>query len=292
MVLGGGNAIDRPAKSLTLAPDHLAFFPYVTFAASMFRAIPISARLLLRLAVTFSNSACRKSIEFWESSMDSPFVSAIVPWPLDWAPVGFAACNGQQLSVNQYMALYSLIGVTYGGTPSTSFNLPDLRGRTIMGFGTQTNPPGATYTLGQHGGAEQSSLATNNLPPLPPHTHGASFTPTGGGPLSVSVDITAAAVSSNSVNTPANEATYYLSGSTTNIGPTQLKGPLTTTAPSAGSTASLGGVSGSGGGITGGVVSVQSSSAYSGSPAPFENRPPYLVLNFIIAVNGLYPPRP
>lgn len=225
--------------------------------------------------------------------MDSPFVSAIVPWPLDWAPVGFAACNGQQLAVNQYMALYSLIGLTYGGTANVNFNVPDLRGRMMVGMGLQVNPPGTNYQLGQWGGIETNTLVSNNLPTLPPHTHGATFTPTGGGSGSaVTVNITAAPVGANSVATPAAGTTYYLSGSTPSVGAAQLRGPLTTTAPGTGTTATLGGVSGGGGGITGGTVGIQGASAYVGSPQAFENRSPFLVLNFIIAVNGLYPPRP
>jgi microcystin-dependent protein len=228
--------------------------------------------------------------------MDSPFVSAIVPWPLDWAPVGFAACNGQQLAVNQYMALYSLIGVTYGGTANVNFNVPDLRGRMMVGMGLQPNPPGTNYQLGQWGGVETNTLITNNLPPMPPHTHGATFTPTGGGggtPLSVTVDLVGGAPTATTTNTVAAGTSPYYLGST-NPGVTAVKGPYTTTAPTAATKAPLGGItaSGGGGGITGGTVGIQGASAYSGSPQAFENRSPFLVLNFIIAVNGLYPPRP
>jgi len=277
--------------------------------------------------------------------MDSPFVSAIVPWPLDWAPVGFAACNGQQLAVNQYMALYSLIGVTYGGSANVNFNVPDLRGRTMVGMGLQVNPPGTNYQLGQFGGIETNTLVTNNLPSLPPHTHGATFTPTGGGssgsatasgnvslPFSTNANLTFSSPASLALSGTADvQVTTVSSGSAsatpgpsnTTLGPTAFGSakpyqpattsnmmsltpgaPLTGTASgtvsgtatgtvlgTASGTVSLP-VSGSTGGITGGTVGIQGASAYSGSPQAFENRQPFLVLNFIIAVNGLYPPRP
>ncbi|HYC01652.1 MAG TPA: tail fiber protein [Azospirillaceae bacterium] len=261
--------------------------------------------------------------------MDSPFVSAIVPWPLDWAPVGFAACNGQQLAVNQYMALYSLIGVTYGGSANVNFNVPDLRGRTTVGMGLQVNPPGTNYQLGQFGGTETNTLVTNNLPSLPPHTHGATFTPTGGGGSgtptaagTVTVPVTGTATTSGTVtgamqasqntnatggsNTPSTGSIlgspsstltkiYASSGAgaapVVNLANIASTGTLTGTIQGTASGTISVAVTGATG-ITGGTVGVQGASAYVGSPQAFENRQPFLVLNFIIAVNGLYPPRP
>lgn len=67
------------------------------------------------------------------------YIGTILPWAMDFAPQGWALCQGQSLQISQYQALYSLIGVKYGGNGTTTFNLPDLRGRFPVGMGG-TNP--------------------------------------------------------------------------------------------------------------------------------------------------------
>lgn len=79
---------------------------------------------------------------------------------------GWALCEGQLLAIAQYTALFSLLGTTFGGDGRTTFGLPDLRGRGIVGVG---NGPGLTPTTwGQRGGVESVTLTT---PQLPSHTH-------------------------------------------------------------------------------------------------------------------------
>ena len=67
------------------------------------------------------------------------------------------------MDVSKNQALFSLLGMTYGGNGSTTFNLPDLRGRAIVG----ANPMQADYTLGHAGGAETVAITTAQMPPIP-----------------------------------------------------------------------------------------------------------------------------
>jgi len=81
------------------------------------------------------------------------------------APTGWMPCDGRSLQINQYAALYSLLGTAFGGT-ATTFNLPDLRGRVAVSQGV--NAQGKVYTRGKAGGAEAVTLAAEQLPP---HNH-------------------------------------------------------------------------------------------------------------------------
>jgi microcystin-dependent protein len=84
----------------------------------------------------------------------------------NFAPVGWAFCNGQLLPINQNQALFAILGVTYGGDGRTTFGLPDLRGRAPIHFGQGTDLQ--NYTLGQSGGVETVTLLTTQMPT---HTH-------------------------------------------------------------------------------------------------------------------------
>src|SRR5579872_2904742 len=98
--------------------------------------------------------------------MDQPFIGAIVLFCGNFAPAGWALCNGQLLSISQWTALFSILGTTYGGNGTTNFALPDLRGRVPIHPGQ--GPGLSPYTLGQTGGVETVSLSINNLPA---HSH-------------------------------------------------------------------------------------------------------------------------
>lgn len=98
--------------------------------------------------------------------MSDQFYGEIRMFGGNYAPQGWALCQGQPLQINQYDALYSLIGTTYGGDGVTTFNLPDLRGRVPVHMGTG---PGLTQrTIGQSLGTENVALTTDTLPT---HTH-------------------------------------------------------------------------------------------------------------------------
>jgi microcystin-dependent protein len=84
----------------------------------------------------------------------------------NFAPRGWALCNGQALSIAQNQALFSLLGVQFGGNGTTNFNLPDLRGRTSVSWGQSTL--GTNYTEGGNGGSESITMTAQQLPV---HTH-------------------------------------------------------------------------------------------------------------------------
>ena len=93
--------------------------------------------------------------------MSEPFLAEVRMVGFNFAPRGWAFCDGQILPINQNQSLYSLLGTTYGGDGRTSFALPDLRGRTPIHVGN-------SHLLGQKSGAEVYTLSTDELPG---HTH-------------------------------------------------------------------------------------------------------------------------
>lgn len=94
--------------------------------------------------------------------MAEPFIGEIRMFGGNFAPLGWAFCNGQLLAIAQYDALYALIGTTYGGDGQTTFALPDLRGRIPihMGTGGGLSP----RTLGESSGTETVTLTSDQLP--------------------------------------------------------------------------------------------------------------------------------
>ncbi len=96
--------------------------------------------------------------------MTDPFIGEIQIFPFGFVPRGWAQCNGQLLPINQYQALFSLLGTMYGGDGRTTFALPDLRGRAPLGVG-----PG--YDQGQRAGEEAHTLYVAEMPA---HGHGAT----------------------------------------------------------------------------------------------------------------------
>lgn len=89
-----------------------------------------------------------------------PILGSIGIFAGNFAPRGWHFCHGQLLPISQYEALFSLIGTIYGGDGRTSFGLPDLRGRSIIGAG---DGPGLSHIqLGQRGGRETIQIETNN----------------------------------------------------------------------------------------------------------------------------------
>ena len=96
-----------------------------------------------------------------------PFIGMIVMFGGNFAPRGWALCDGQLLPIAQNAALFSILGTTYGGDGRTTFGLPDLRGRVPMHPG---NGPGlSSRRLGERGGAENVQLNVNQMPS---HNHG------------------------------------------------------------------------------------------------------------------------
>ena len=98
--------------------------------------------------------------------MAEPFIGQIEAFAFNFAPKNWALCAGQILPINQYQALFSLLGTTFGGNGTTTFALPDLRGRIADGSGQ--GPGLQNYALGQQGGQETHTLTVAETPS---HSH-------------------------------------------------------------------------------------------------------------------------
>ncbi|HEY1796185.1 MAG TPA: tail fiber protein [Stellaceae bacterium] len=102
--------------------------------------------------------------------MSQPFVGQVQPFGFQFAPRNWALCNGQLIAITQNTTLFALLGTTYGGNGTTTFQLPDLRSRVPIHQGTFA---GNTYSLGEIAGTENVSLTQANLPQ---HVHSFSGT--------------------------------------------------------------------------------------------------------------------
>jgi microcystin-dependent protein len=98
--------------------------------------------------------------------MADPFVAEIRIFPFNFAPRGWAWCDGQVMPISQNTALFSLLGTTYGGDGKSSFALPDLQGRAVMHPGQ--GPGLSLHDLGESGGSETVTLLESEIPA---HTH-------------------------------------------------------------------------------------------------------------------------
>jgi microcystin-dependent protein len=184
------------------------------------------------------------------------FVGEIRLFPFNFAPLGWALCQGQLMPINQNTALFSLLGTMYGGNGTSNFALPDLRGRATMSFGQGAGL--TSRTQGEVGGAESVALTASTMPA---HTHAL----TAGGTLKGK---NAAGDSRSPVGTvPA--------------------------ADSSGATATYSNATPDASMKTGGVAfSGQAVASNTGGGAAHENRQPYLTLNYCIALSGVFPTRP
>src|ERR1700694_6021576 len=99
--------------------------------------------------------------------MSSPFVAEIRMWACNFAPTGWAMCNGQLLPISQNTALFSLLGTTYGGDGKSNFALPNLQGNVPMHPGQ--GPGLSLHDLGETGGSETVTLLESEIPA---HAHG------------------------------------------------------------------------------------------------------------------------
>jgi microcystin-dependent protein len=95
-----------------------------------------------------------------------PYVGEIRMFAGNFAPSGWASCDGQQMPISENDTLFQLIGTTYGGDGESTFNLPNLQSRVPVHWGNSTT--GRTYQLGEMAGAEQVTVTTQQMPL---HTH-------------------------------------------------------------------------------------------------------------------------
>lgn len=96
----------------------------------------------------------------------TPYVGEIRMFAGNFAPAGWALCNGQTMPISENDVLFQLIGTTYGGDGEENFNLPNLQSRFPMHMGT--GPDGTTYQIGEMAGVEQVTLASQQIPA---HSH-------------------------------------------------------------------------------------------------------------------------
>jgi microcystin-dependent protein len=189
------------------------------------------------------------------------FLSFIGLWPLKWAPKYWALCWGQTVTISENTSLFALLGITYGGDGITNFKLPDFRGRVPLGYGSGVGlTPNA---MGWFGGFERVQLDQTQLPA---HKHTAALS-------SVGVKFMASTEPGTQTTPGVDNATTL--GSTVGRPSDKLYNSKT-------ATVELSGVS-----TNGGTVSVQDT----GLNQYHENRQPYLVTNYIMCMQGIFPSR-
>src|ERR1700755_2027241 len=121
-----------------------------------------------------------------------PFVAEIRIFPFNFAPKGWAWCNGQILPLSQNTALFSLLGTTYGGDGKSTFALPDMQGNAAMHPGQ--GPGLSLHDLGEIGGSETVSLLESEIPS---HSHSLNASARDGGVRSPGAQLVAAGVGVN-----------------------------------------------------------------------------------------------
>lgn len=165
--------------------------------------------------------------------MSTPYIGEIRATSFNFPPKGWALCNGQILPINQNQALFSILGTTYGGNGTTTFALPDLRGRVPLHAGNNVN-------LGERLGEEAHTLT---IAEMPVHTHGVNGT----GETADSGQPNGALWASNTGQSP------YSSSANAQMANNAI--------------------------------------VPAGGNQPHNNMSPYLTVNFIIALVGIYPSR-
>jgi len=183
--------------------------------------------------------------------MSEPFIGQIIQGGWNYAPRGYAMCNGQQMAISQNSALFALLGTTFGGNGQTTFNLPDLQGRSMTHWG---NGAGLSpVTLGQNGGTQNVTLTMSNLPG---HTHSLNVS---GTVKSTLQQATQNAVIARSVDIDTsvngNPAIYAPAGTAVDTS------------------------------LAGGSIGM------TGNSQPFSNLSPYLAVTHVIALQGIFPSR-
>jgi microcystin-dependent protein len=175
--------------------------------------------------------------------MADPFVAEIRIYGFNFAPKGWAFCDGQLLPISQNTALFSLLGTVYGGNGKSTFGLPNLQGCAPMAPGQ--GPGLSLHDLGETAGEDTVTLLQSEIPS---HTHS----------IMAAANLATTAVPSPSVGPSRSRGTnLYQSNTSQNI----VQMALQSLAPA-------------GGGL------------------PHNNLMPYLTLNFCIAMQGIFPPRP
>lgn len=192
------------------------------------------------------------------------FIAMIKLFGGNFAPRGWALCNGQIFSIAQNTALFSILGTTYGGNGQTTFALPNLQGKTAVGAGVGQG--GTNYVLGQVAGTESISILTTNMPA---HIH----------PIT-NVSLTLPANADNSV---ANSA---LAG-----GNRLANSPKTGSGPNAATLNTYTSATANPVYVGGQTATASGQTASTGGSLPISIMQPYLALTYIICLEGIFPSR-
>jgi microcystin-dependent protein len=147
--------------------------------------------------------------------MNEPYIGAIVMFGGNFAPSGWALCNGQLLAISSNTALFSILGTTFGGDGIRTFGLPNLQGRVPIHPGSGAGL--STYVLGEIGGAQQVTLNTSNLPPHSHPVNASSATAGRGGNVPTGNLLATASGTTTEIYAPGNPGTTM---SQQMIGPT------------------------------------------------------------------------
>ena len=197
--------------------------------------------------------------------MSEVYVGQIRQGGWNFAPFQNAMCNGQLMAISQNAALFSLLGTNFGGNGTSTFGLPDLRGRVMIHQGTLAG--GSQYVVGEIAGTENASVLSSNMPQ---HTHTATFTSTS--TLNVS-----GAQPKASLQAPVAAAQLGHSDDRAGIGAL----PAIYCPPGTATTVSLGGLN------VAGNVTVQPT----GNSLPISILNPFTTVTAIIALFGIFPSR-
>ncbi|SHK52164.1 Microcystin-dependent protein [Clostridium cavendishii DSM 21758] len=219
------------------------------------------------------------------------FIGTILPWAGTYAPQDWLFCDGRQMQISTNSALYAVIGTTYGGDGRNYFNLPDLRGRVMIGGG-RNQASNRDWILGQAKNGNMQTTITNSNMPAHNHAITNTVTPNSETTIPVSLDI------GIPVNTsPSNTTTTNVpSNNNCTLGVSKTAPPqnssvnmYTTSEPTPNATLRPFNITKN---INIPATTVNSSCANTGSGTPINIQPDSLCLNFIICVSGLFPPRP
>ncbi len=173
-------------------------------------------------------------------------IGVVTCFAADFAPKYWATCDGQILPIAQNQALFSILGTAFGGNGTTTFALPDLRGRTAISAGQLSG--GSFYQVGQPVGNETTTMTQNNMPI---HTHSGAFA------SKLTADADAGSQVEAEFGFPAQYGSAYATTANATMAPAAYAVTI---------------------GLTGGNL-------------PIPTRSPYLVINYIICLQGIFPSR-
>ncbi|MFZ6818479.1 phage tail protein [Undibacterium sp. Ji22W] len=221
------------------------------------------------------------------------FMGTVLPVAFNYPPRGWLFCNGQTIPISQNSAMFALLGTMYGGDGQVTFGIPDLRGRVVVG--SQGAGPGiSNVSQGEKAGVNSVTVIANgnvsftlNTANLPAHNHPATVS---FNPFNASTQITVGSATTGGLTAAANNGGLTATGAGTTGAAIYLPAGTSPTNP-----VNLGGVSTSVSGS--GTVATQNTGSGTPVTAPFTTSSlvsvmqPYLGLNYIIAMEGIFPSR-